>query len=355
MATAGAPPLEGSNDVELASVYGDAGRFSPALGANMRAAAYLLGRARADLWHFVFAPNPRTSTVGRVLGRVRRVPVLQTVASPPRHFEGVDRLLFGDIVVTQSRFTAEQIRSATSEPRPRLAVIPPPVGEIPSRSLEARRALREKLDIPPNAPVFTYPGDIEVSGGAESVAAAVEPLGHELPDVVVVFAYRPKTPRAHDVARALEARLPRRFVRFTDTLPDVLALVEESSAVLFPVADLWGKVDQPIVLLEAMKLGVPIVTLEAGPLAELGGVVHVPQGDTAALVGAALALAREPGRRSAVASAQRDYVVAEHAAPTAARRYEELYLELISERRRRSGASKQAPSAAGGPPGLDFP
>jgi len=124
MSAPGAPALESAVDAELypsrdgrvpvqmAPVYPGAGRFAPALRDNVRAAAFLLARSRADVWHYVFAPNPKSSVVGCAIGRLRRVPVLQTVASAPRRFEGLSRLLFGQIVVAQSEWTRARVVDA---------------------------------------------------------------------------------------------------------------------------------------------------------------------------------------------------------------------------------------------------
>jgi phosphatidylinositol alpha-1,6-mannosyltransferase len=302
-------------------VYPDAGRFAPGLTQNLRAASWLLSRSRADVWHFVFAPNPKTSAVGRFLRRARGVPVVQTIASPPKSFDGIERLLFGDIVVAQSRWTRDRIPGDA-------VVIPPPVAEIAERSIEVQRALRRELDVGQDVPLFLYPGDLETSGGAESVARAVKPLVAALPEAVVVFAYRAKSPRAEPIARELSARLDPAHVRFTSELPDVLALVAASAVVLFPVDDLWGKVDLPIVLLESMLLGIPVVALDYGPLSDLEGAVLVPRGDDRALVTAALELATNPEHRARVIEAQRAAIRRRHRAEVVAKAYEDLYLEV---------------------------
>jgi phosphatidylinositol alpha-1,6-mannosyltransferase len=315
--------------VEVAPVYSDSGAYAPALEENVRAALYLTTGPGAALWHFVFAPNPRSSRVGRALRTLRRASVVQTIASPPRDFSDAERLLFGDIVVAQSRATRSRI--VEHAPTREVEVIPPPVGPIAPRSTEARRAIRERLVLRDDSVVLLYPGDIELSRGAENIAALVEPLAREIPNLVVVFAYRAKTEGAHAVARALEQRLPERHTRFTHTLPDVLALVEESRAVLFPVDDLWGKVDMPIVLLEAMSLGVPVLALDHGPLSEIGGAIHVAEGADA-WVRATLELLREPTLATRVVEAQRAAIHQTHEAKAVARRYEALYLELLSRR-----------------------
>lgn len=337
MSTPTAPRLErkAGGTVEIAPAYRDSGAFTPSLAQNARAAAYLLARSRADVWHFVFAPNPKTSAMGRALRALRRVPVVQTVASPPRSFERARSLLFGDVVVAQSRWTRSQLesaldRAAVSPPaRPRVVVIPPPIGELTARTPEQQARARAELDIDPGVPVFVYPGDLETSTGARTVADLCSTLAAELPGAVIVFAYRAKTPAAPEIARQLAERLDRASTRFTSSPTDVLALISSATAVLFPVDDLWGKVDLPIVLLESMKLGVPVIAIDHGPLSDLAGAELVGYGDNEALGRTAVMMARDQSARDAVRERQ---LAAVHSfeATRIAGLYEGLYLELYA-------------------------
>ncbi len=147
---------------------------------------------------------------------------------------------------------------------------------------------------------------------------------------MVVFAYRAKTPAAPGIAAALERRLASPNVRFTGELPDVLALVAGAAAVLFPVDDLHGKVDLPIVLLESMSLGIPVIALDHGPLADLGAALRLAPGDTDALARAALSMIDEPARRAEVAAAGRAEVQGRYRAEVVAAAYERLYEELMT-------------------------
>ncbi len=146
MSAPGVAPLRRADgaEVEMEAAYRGAGSFAPAFADNLRAATWLAARSRAAVWHFVFAPNPRSSGAGRMLKRLRRVPVVQTVASPPREFRAIETLLFGDVVVAQSHWTKKNIENAAEAEgvtAPRVEVIPPPVPELASRSLVARREL----------------------------------------------------------------------------------------------------------------------------------------------------------------------------------------------------------------------
>jgi glycosyltransferase involved in cell wall biosynthesis len=333
LSTPGAPPVasgEGMRSVRLVPAYGAPGAFTPALSANLRAAGWLLLSSRASVWHFVFAPNARTSGAGRWLSRLRRVPVVQTVASPPRSFEHPERLFFGDIVVAQSRWTQRAIETShegSGLAVPRVCVIPPPVPALIAPSAAEVLAVRAGLALEPGARYVIYPGDLETSSGANATAALAERLAVSAPDVVTVFAYRRKSAAAVEVAARLAARLPRAQTRFVENAPNILALLAGSLAVVFPVDDLWGKVDLPIVLLEAMALSVPVIALDQGPLSDLSGIVKVAGLDADAWRAEVAALLAEPDRSAFIAARQRE-ALARHAASSVARAYEDLYLEL---------------------------
>jgi hypothetical protein len=314
------------------AVYGSSGGFAPALADNARAALSLLLGPADDLWHFVFAPNPRTGQVARLLQRVRRLPIVQTVASPPRRFSDLKRLVFGDELVVQSRATeASLVNAARAEQftLPPVTVIAPPVAELAAPSEEAMQAVRAELGVASSDRLVLYPGDLEVSSGAELTQALVRPLCERFPDAVVVFAYRNKTPRAADRAASLKQMLQGQRVRITDQVRDMPALLAASSIVIFPVDDLWGKVDQPIVLLEALSLGTPCLVLDRGPLRDVAGAAKVAAIDTRAWLDAISPLLVDgPARRAAVAEG-RAAVARVYASGVVARAYEAIYLRAI--------------------------
>lgn len=317
----------------VARVYGRSGSYRPALMDNAQVLMWLLTRSKEALWHFVFAPNLRTSQVAKALKWVRRVPIVQTVASPPRSFATPGRLLFGDVIVAQSRWTQQRFMSAFAEagvePPPRIEVIAPCVPEIAQPGEDRKRAARAQLAIGEHAPVLVYPGDLEVSHGAEWVAEAVPPLIEKTPNLCVVFAYRNKTPTAAVHAQRLRERLPAANVRVLPEFFDIHALIAVATGVLFPVDDLFGKVDIPIVLLEAMQLGTPVISLDSGPLADLQGVLQTAAGDIAALVHHASRLVGEGDFRQACTAMQRDVIERGHRPAHAAARYEAIYDQLL--------------------------
>jgi phosphatidylinositol alpha-1,6-mannosyltransferase len=337
MTTRHTPELGGG--VVTEPIYEPASSYAPSLLNNLRAARHLgLGR-KTDLWHFVFAPNLRSSQMGRWLKKLRGVPCIQTIASRPRQFGDATALLFGDVVVAQSRDTRERFREAwvkgtvATSKCPRIEVIPPALGQVRVPSLDETMAVRQSLDIGPDVPILLYPGDLEVSHGARIAKAAAVVIAERHPTAVVVFAYRDKTPVAQGVAGDLLRGLNPKRVRVVREAPDILSLIRTSAAVMFPVDDLYGKVDLPIVLLEAMALGTPIVTYNQGPLADLDGVEVVSVGDPLALADAAVSLIDDHGRRGRCIEAQRLGVERRHDVTRIVAAYESLYDELLGSRR----------------------
>lgn len=318
------------------AVYGSGGGFTPALLDNARAAFSLLTGPRDDLWHFVFAPNARTGQVAKGLRAVRRIPIVQTVASPPRHFTDLSRLIFGDELVVQSHATADSLATAARAEGfalPPVSVIPPPVPELEAPSSERIERARAELQIAPYERIVLYPGDLEVSSGAEVTRSLVEPLRKRMPEGVVVFAYRNKTPFAAGKAEQLKQVLQSERVRITDRVHDMHALLAASSVVIFPVDDLWGKVDQPIVLLEALALGVPCVVLNQGPLRDVEGAAKVATIDAREWLETISSLVVPSAARADAIAAGRTAASSVYASGVVARAYEAIYLRLLERRR----------------------
>lgn len=334
LSTPGAPQLTaaaGALAVRSVAAYAAPGGFTPAFSANLRAAAWVLLGSRASCWHFVFAPNARTSGAGKWLRRLRGVPVVQTIASPPRSFDEPQKLFFGDVLVAQSTWTRRAIESSyegSGKRAPRVEVIPPPVPNIAPPGSADIAKVRHDLRLAPEHRYVLYPGDLETSSGAEATAALAERAANTLPGVVTVFAYRRKSARAAEVAARLAARLPAAHTRFLENAPNILALLAGAAAVVFPVDDLWGKVDLPIVLLEAMALDVPVLVLDQGPLRDLQGVLKVSDLDPQKWLTELQGLLADSERCATITRNQRAALAERHAAPVVARAYEDLYLGL---------------------------
>ena len=319
--------------VRLEPLYaGERGGFSPALRDNARVLARLLGGRGADLFHFFFAPNPRASRAARLAARLRHTRTLQTVCSVPRDDIDLEAVLFGDRVVVLSRHTEARFL-AQGIARDRVVRIPPAAPPLEPPAPDARAALRRSFGFESEAPLLLYPGDLEFGSGARLVVEAHAALPH---DVELVLACRAKTPAARAVESALRARTRELGTAdrttFLGETPRILELLAAADVVTLPSDVAYAKMDYPLVLLEAMALGRPVVVAEGTPAAELaeeGGALAVAP-EASALATTLAHLANEPAERARLGATARNRALSAYGRERMAEAYELLYDALLS-------------------------
>ena len=323
-------PIDGGR---METVYGAASAtgFAPSVRDNLGVLRHLLFGRSADLWHFFFAPNRKSSAAGRLAGTIRRVPSVHTVCSVPAEGVKVRKLLFADATVVLSRFAYERFRQeGVSESA--LRVIPPSVPPLAEPTAAERAALRVKHDLPTDAPIWIYPGDLEFGGGAEIALQGFAAWGR--PDAVLLMACRRKTPRADEALAGLVAKTKRwgiesqvDWVGETRTIHELLAL---SDFVVMVNQSAYAKMDYPLVALESMCLARPVLVGAGTPSAELadGGGAVVVETDGEALAAAIESLSSNEGACAEMGAKARTLATSRFSPQEVAAAYELLYGEI---------------------------
>jgi phosphatidylinositol alpha-1,6-mannosyltransferase len=334
LTTEGAPSVGAR--VTMEAIYTAPGRFAPGIAQNARVVRRLLTGDAHDVWHFVFAPNPTSSSVARFASRTRRAlgwngRVVQTIASAPRSFDGVAQWIFGDAVVVVSEWMRGRLLGAGV--RTNVRVVPPCAEPLRPPTDAAKRAVRDKLGVG-DAPIVLYPGDYEVSRGAVTVARAVAILAQKVPAARVVFACRAKTAKSASAREAVERSLAQaglaHLTHHAGEVEDMAALLGASSVVAFPVDDLYGKVDVPLILIEALAQGVPVVAARGGPLEVLSSARFVDPEDAAALAAEVGRYLTDVGAARAAIAAGKALYASRFTPAAAAAAYEDVYAEALA-------------------------
>ncbi|NOY94452.1 MAG: glycosyltransferase family 4 protein [Deltaproteobacteria bacterium] len=316
--------------VEALPVYRRAGGFAPGLVDQLAVFQCLLSSRRGALWHFFFAPNPKSSMAGRLAARVRGRKSVHTVCSAPREDADLSRVLFADLTVVLSRATEVRLLESGVDPG-RLRRIPPAIVPLTPPGDSQILRLRTQLGLP-EGPLYVFPGDLEFGVGGQ---LAVECLA-ALPDAHLVMACRAKTAAAASAeaqlrlraqSLGLESRIT--WVGETPRIHDYLACAD---VVTLVSETLYAKMDYPLVLLEAMSLSRPVLVASGTPAAELarpGGCAAVaPERD--AMLESLGELLGDAGARDQAGRAAREYVLEQHAPAAMAAAYEALYDELLA-------------------------
>ena len=305
--------------------------FAPSAKENLGVLRHLLLGRSAGIWHFFFAPNPRSSAAGRIAATVRRRPTVHTVCSVPA--EGVDakRLLFADATVALSRSAYERFRQAgVSETA--LRVIPPSVPPLAEPTSLGRAQLRKKHELPETATIWIYPGDLEFGGGAEIALQGFAAWNRS--DSMLLMACRRKTPRADEALAELRANakqlgIEKRVIWLGET-QDIHELLALSDFVVLVNRTAYAKMDYPLVALESMCLARPVLVGKGTPSAELaddGGAVAVETSGEA-LAEAIESLSANDASMRAVGHRARALVTSKFAPQAVADAYEVLYEEI---------------------------
>jgi phosphatidylinositol alpha-1,6-mannosyltransferase len=319
----------------VVDVYGAQSRpmFSPPLRDNMGVLAHLLWGPKADLWHFFFAPNRKSSAAGRFARTLRRVPSLHTICSLPAEELPLGRLLFADLNVVLSRNAYERFRAAGVADSA-LRIVPPSVPALPEPDAAERAALRRKLGLPSSAPIWIYPGDLEHGGGAEVALEAFASWNES--DALLLMACRDKTAGA-DPERSRLREHARRWgiedrVRWLGETPEIHDLLAASDFVVLPNRSGVAKMDYPLVALEAMALGRPVFLGSDTPAAELAdaGAAVAVESQPDALASAITALGADEAARAALRRSARELLSTSFSPQRVAAAYERIYEELLA-------------------------
>ncbi|MBN2359826.1 MAG: glycosyltransferase family 4 protein [Deltaproteobacteria bacterium] len=319
----------------LEGIYPAAGRHQPGATQQLRVLARLAAPLRADLVHFFAAPNPRAALAARlVLGwRRRRAPTVQTLCSLPDEDDALAAGCFADAVVVLSRHALRRVCDAGIHQARRIAPAvrrPPPLDE--SRRAALRRALG--LD---GQPLVLWSGDLEPGGGAADFVSAAALIREQLPAARFVLAARQKSAASIAATARLRSWVERHgllpSMRWVGECRAMRALLAACDVQVLTPRSLARKMDYPLVLLEGLARGLPLVIGDRPPLCELleegradAGRL-VPVDDPEAIAHAVVELGADASQlvraREAAWSAAADFEPA-----AMARAYADLYREL---------------------------
>ncbi len=194
-------------------------------------------------------------------------------------------------------------------------------------------SLRRDLGVPDGAPLVVSVGRLHPQKGFGTLLEAMQIVRRRLPEArAVVVGDGPLRPRLESDARRLGLE---DVVLFTGSVPNSADHLAAAGVVAIPST--WES--GPLVLLEALHLGRPVVATPVGVApdylvdGESGRVV--PVGDAAALADALTDLLADPEGAAALGEAGRRRLQERHVVGREIDRIVEVYGEVLDERRRR--------------------
>lgn len=286
---------------------------------------YLLRTYRPDLIH---AHLPTTGVLARF---TFSAPVVYTEHNVTSSYRLLTRMAnYGTYWRNAAAIAVSDAVAASLEgyPGPEPVVIPN--GVAVSASDADRRRVRTELGIDDGRPLVVQVGNIRPWKGHATLIAAVEPLLAAVPDVLVVSIGAEKS--AGDLERVRAEARNRGVgdrIRFLGRRSDAIGFVAAADVFVNP-SDMEGL---PLVVLEAMTLGTPVVATSVGgvPSVVVDGEtgVLVPPGRPSELADAMANLLRDRNRAATLADRARVLAVEGHGLERMVRANEAVYAAVL--------------------------
>ena len=300
---------------------------------KIRVLARLMSPDRSiGLYHFLLAPKGYQSRLFATISRSKQKKTVQSILCRITGQEEVSNLFFGDEIVTFSEFTKQKIAPFTSRP---ITKIDPGV-DLTKFPMEVDREGAKRLFGFENRRIVLFCGDYTPEQGPWKLLQAIPALATAIPDVLVVFAARSKNElleHQQDMKKTIRERDLSTHACMLEEESRIADLIAASDVGILPADVILRKLDIPLVLLEFLAMGRPIVISDIPPLNEVmrdevGVLLRNTDSDTIAEALENLLSHPDHARRlgrAGRALVERDFTVNRMAAA-----YDEVYDRLVS-------------------------
>jgi len=307
--------------------------------AHQQVLARSNGAWSTDLYHLIYRPYPVSSTLLRWLPEFHRRATIHTIPATTHPARLTKGLFFARCNVVLSRYGYCRLTALGLE---NVVHIPPGI-LIDEWRMERNQVdyYKRQLGLADH-PVVLFTGHYGQGMGADMLLRALPQLIRKVPDAIVIFACRYRSPSDLHKEKALKRQVNRlgliASVRFYNTFSEMKCLIGASDLVTLPLSNLNNKLDIPTTLLEFMAMGKPVVITDIAPMNEimdgkLGGSkdvgIAVPCGDHNILAESLIQLLLDERLRERQGRCGEEVVRTKYNISHVAKRYETLYRELI--------------------------
>lgn len=323
-----------SRDVHQEAIF-SSGHFD--FRAKLKFFRYLRKvRTLFDITHYLFTPTKLNTTIIRWFAKPTGK-TIQTVATLRDDLYSRDELramLFADRLVTYTDQTKEKIEALGFK---NVTRIYPGIDLNRYRSQPKNEYTLNQLGFTKDHFIVIYPGEYVRLGATDMLADCFIDFFTKNPDTDIrfVFACRVKNDADAKKKEIVKKRFAQanvlKYVSFSDTISDMAALYNTADVILFPVSNLNGKFDVPLVIIEAYACGKPVILSDLPQFREFANehiCVTIPKDSGAKLIESVAYLKYNKEIRITIGRAARAYTEQHFNLKNTAKQYEEIYSSL---------------------------
>ncbi len=290
-----------------------------------------------DITHYLFTPTRRNTSMIKFFSHPTRGKTIQTIATLREDLykpSDLRELFFADHLVVYSDYSKTRLEKLKFT---NVSRIYPGVDLDLYRPMAKNTEAMRLLNLSEADFVVMYPGEYMRLGATDMLTDWLIEYyqSHPGTNMKFIFACRVK----HDDDALKKNEIKRRFeragildhIRFSDTFTDMPKLYNLADVVTFPVNDMRGKFDVPLVIIEAYACGKPVILSDLPIFGEFSGddfCVTIPRGDTVALSEKLAYLKENREAREALGKNARTFVEKNFDLKKTVEEYELLYETL---------------------------
>lgn len=291
-------------------------------------------RGKFDITHYLFTPTRKNTSLINFFSRPTHGKTVQTIATLREDLYGAKQwrqLLFADRIIVYSDYSKNILERVGFD---NVTRIYPGIDLSLYRPQKKDTAALEYFRLSSQDFVVMYPGEYVRLGATDMITEwLIEHYrAHPDSDMKFVFACRVKHEDDHLKKIAITERFEEAGIldriRFTDTYDDMPTLYNLADIMIFPVGDMRGKFDVPLVIIEAYACGKPVILSDLPIFREFSNdqiCATIPRGSLEALEEIVSSLKAHPSARAAFGRRARIFVEQIFDLKETVRQYEDIY------------------------------
>jgi len=238
-------------------------------------------------------------------------------------------------VLSVNRSLAEFLVSKLGADPERVHYVPCPIDNKVFRPIADKMGLREKYGLPKDKPIVTYVGSLNSARGIIELITSFKSVLSQIPDALFYLSY-PK----HATEGSYETEVFERIRRLDLGKNVVMSGPSENVEEIYNLGDVivlpfsrpyW--VDPPLVVLEAMSCGVPVITNSVGAIGEVArdnyNAVLVEPGNEKALANSIVELVSDKSKASKIGKNARETIIRNNSYEIVGDRLFRIYSSLL--------------------------
>ncbi len=290
-----------------------------------------------DVTHYLFTPTPQNTTLIKKFLLPKKGKTVQTVATlrddlySPKQLQ---EMFFADAIVTYTNQTRKKLEAIGVTGA---TCIYPGIDLTLYKKQPKDEGFLTSLQLDRSHFIIVYPGEYVRLGATDHLTEFCVSFFTQNPDTPIRFVFANRIKNAADANKKnqVEQKLKEagvlEYVRFTDTVPNMPTLYNIADVVIFPVLNLAGKFDVPLVIPEAYACEKPVILSNLKDFSEFSDdsfCVTIQPGDVYALTKAIEKLSAHPDECQKLGSNAREFVKQNFDLTKTADQYSALYKSL---------------------------